>query len=320
MSNDTNYSIQLSGHPAKIREVLEFLEAKKSRWEAFQKENYSKSRQEYDDALEKAMRDAGVKDSRNFGTWGFNQVGRIRFYGENATVTLHAFANENWNNRHISGDEGELADIASRFPELEFRVDYKDEHSSGKCIGPSFEKLDNYDEEDEEEEAYEDEEDEEEEDDCLDSPVNFPRSENPELNLDDLYSLLDVEDLLLEDLEKKLGRPNVDGVYYSDANGIRRYASIEFRPVDQEVQKDLQNVPVSSLRSNNPDLLSGELKNLRDVEQQLLKDLEKRLGKSSTEGIYYTDSDGNSRCTKIEFRLVDHEARHESQDCDDKTN
>jgi hypothetical protein len=274
MSNDTDYKINISGHSKNIQTALEYLNEKSARWDAFKKEHGEKSGKSYTDALECAMKDAGVQDTKDFVTWGFHQESRIKYYGETAKVSLTAWANENASNRPISGELGELAQFAAAFPSLEIDAEYSDEYSSGSCSEPDYEKCGS---------SYHDEDDEEEED-FLDASVESPRSKNPEINTEQLYSLRDIEDRLLAVIEKRLGQPMVEGIYYTDEDGGRRYASIEFRLVDEEAKyefHDTDTINVEIARqyckdlSDEVELSVPELSNFKKIDDDAAEFLSK---------------------------------------------
>jgi hypothetical protein len=122
MSNDTDYNLTFShSDPDYLRAVISYLETKKSRWDAAKEEGKSAA----DLAAE-----LGFSDTREVTTWGF-------YFGKmQCSIPVNTWANENSSNRAISGDEGELASLLEKFPELNITGSYRDEYNYG-CIEDS---------------------------------------------------------------------------------------------------------------------------------------------------------------------------------------
>jgi hypothetical protein len=141
MSNDTNYQVVIKGGSDVIDRLLNFLEEKKTRYEAWQKITQGLSPQERQESLTAALKEHGLNNYSDFVTWGFNLEERQDFKKNMSGIALSAWANENSQNCSISGEEGELAGLYRKFPNLEFRgALYSDEYSEGICLPPNFEK------------------------------------------------------------------------------------------------------------------------------------------------------------------------------------
>lgn len=139
MSNDSSYTIRITGPPKRIDELLEYLEVKLNRWETWQKMHRNISSASYKKALAKTLRELGMNSLGEFVSWGFLEENRISS-AKKDTLTLHAWANENSTNTPISGAEGELRVLYDRFSDLSYKVRYQDDYSSGSCYPPVFEK------------------------------------------------------------------------------------------------------------------------------------------------------------------------------------
>lgn len=139
MSNDSNYTIRITGSQKRIDELLEYLDVKLNRWKTWQKTHQDISSASYKKALTKTLRDLGMSSLGEFVSWGFSVENRIS-RAKKDTITLHAWANENSTNTPISGAEGELRVLYDRFSDLSYKVRYQDDYSSGNCAPPVFEK------------------------------------------------------------------------------------------------------------------------------------------------------------------------------------
>ena len=119
MSNDTTYQLEFRHESIdSMLEILNYLKTKKERWDKAVQEGKGAS---------DLMEELGLENRNEVASWGFDVTG--------VTVGLSAWANENVFNVPISGDEGELADLQQKFPELEITGSYKDEYTYGSVYG-----------------------------------------------------------------------------------------------------------------------------------------------------------------------------------------
>lgn len=109
------------------------------RWEKWQAKTRDWDPERRAEDREAEMARLGIAKRAGFVTWGFVLDEREDDDGT-STVTLLGWANENSSNCHISGEDGELTDLHSHFPELEYDVEYTDDYSSGFCVPPHFDK------------------------------------------------------------------------------------------------------------------------------------------------------------------------------------
>lgn len=132
MSNDTNYSLIFRHAKRKyLEQVLEYLEAKKTRWD---------KAKEHGIKCADIMAKYGLSSPSEVVSWGF-QFGSIEKDPESKgfMVTAESFANENSSNLPIGGEGGELQDLTEKFPELDIGGTYSDEYAAGSVSG--YEKI-----------------------------------------------------------------------------------------------------------------------------------------------------------------------------------
>lgn len=122
MSNDTDFNLRFR-HKKKryLEKVKEYAEAKKARWDEFEAE---------DKDVKVLMRRVGAKKRNEVVSWGFD-FGGIEKDDDGFCLTATSWANQNLTNLHITGENGELADILSHFPELKIEGEYHDEYGRG---------------------------------------------------------------------------------------------------------------------------------------------------------------------------------------------
>ena len=119
MSNATVYNLEFNHESIDyLIDVLNYLKAKKERWDKCQAEGK--------EACE-LMAELGLEKTNEVVSWGFDVTG--------VTVRLSAWAHENAFNLPISGDEGELADLQEKFPELSIGGSYQNEYTYGAVCG-----------------------------------------------------------------------------------------------------------------------------------------------------------------------------------------
>ncbi len=132
MSCDVDFSIEArAAKKSSLQKMLKYLEEKKARWDSWQSSGKSSA---------ELLKATGEKNFADVVSWGFHW-GKIKKRGGGGYgVTGTAWANENSSNVHISGANGELASIASRFPEVEWEVEYSDEYEQETLLSaPDFE-------------------------------------------------------------------------------------------------------------------------------------------------------------------------------------
>ena len=154
MSNDTTLNLEFR-HKKKsyLEDVQKYLEEKKKRWSNL--ENSGKD-------MSVLMKKAGVQSPNQLVTWGFNFENITKSEGE-YVLSAETWANQNSFNTHVTGDEGELADLLSKFPELIIKGTYEDEYGRG---------IINQHEQVEEESKEENDEDNDDEDSSSDENEN----------------------------------------------------------------------------------------------------------------------------------------------------
>ena len=147
MSNDTTLNLEFR-HKKKsyLEDVQKYLEEKKKRWSKLA--NSGKE-------MSELMKKAGVQSPNQLVTWGFNFENITKSEGE-YVLSADTWANQNSFNTHVTGSEGELADLLVNFPELIIKGTYEDEYGRGSI---------NQSEQEEEESKEDNEEDEDEDED-----------------------------------------------------------------------------------------------------------------------------------------------------------
>ena len=127
MSNDSNYELEFVCPTQEMLEhVITYLSRKKARWDAWSQRGKD---------LHGIMERTGAKDAAAVVSWGFDFDDiQVDDDGE-ASVKATAWANENASNIHISGSNGELADLLQKFPFLQITGSYKDEYGRGSIEG-----------------------------------------------------------------------------------------------------------------------------------------------------------------------------------------
>ena len=128
MSNDTNLSVRLRGEILNVEAAIKYLETKKARWD-----HYKATYQENPAAVLK--QELGEDSAGAVVCWGFD-FDPVKYHkdGRLASVKGASWANENsFGNVWISGSDGELADLAKKFPSLQIKARFKDEYGHGTC-------------------------------------------------------------------------------------------------------------------------------------------------------------------------------------------
>ena len=148
MSNDTGFLLDFC-HSEKsyLIDVKVYLEQKKKRWKEFENSNIPVS---------ELMVKLGVEYPNELVSWGFD-FDEILKSEDGFVLSAHTWANQNASNTHISGEDGELADLLRKFPELIIKGTYRDEYGSGRVT--QYEQIEERTREEEDDD--DDEEDEE---------------------------------------------------------------------------------------------------------------------------------------------------------------
>lgn len=137
MSNDTYYSIRLSGSAAQLDALLIYMDQKAKVWNAWKERRGDRGM-----VSESMLKAKGLILPAEFVSWGFNVKGKSVSRRGKMTVYMDSWANENWSNVWISGKEGELHVLNRRYPDIEISVEFMDEYGKGTCSeAPGFEKL-----------------------------------------------------------------------------------------------------------------------------------------------------------------------------------
>ena len=122
MSNDTDFKLKFSCPTLEqLEHVLAYLNFKKRRWDSW------KARGGLSSELEARV---GAQSAATVVSWGFDIQSEIQVTRRSgrASVVATAWANQNFGNIHISGDDGEIADLRRRFSFLRIKGRYKDEY------------------------------------------------------------------------------------------------------------------------------------------------------------------------------------------------
>jgi hypothetical protein len=122
MSNYTDFTLQFS-HPTRqyLQEAREYMEVKRERWHAWQAGGGNPKV-----LLEKL----GAKRPNEIMSWGF-KFGEISHEEEGFVLHATARAKQDEGHLHITGQDGELADILSKFPDLRIEGVFKDDDGGG---------------------------------------------------------------------------------------------------------------------------------------------------------------------------------------------
>lgn len=121
MSKDTDFKLTFTAPSREqLQHILAFLDFKKQRWDSWKERGL--------DSETLAGR-SGASSTAGVVSWGFDLCGEINVQSSGtASVKATAWANENYGNVWISGDEGELADLRKRFEFLKITGTYKTEY------------------------------------------------------------------------------------------------------------------------------------------------------------------------------------------------
>ena len=129
MSNDTNFDLRFTCPSREMLEhVITYLDRKKARWDAWRKRGKGS---------EELLERIGASSFGAVVSWGFDFDEIETSNDGEASVQVTTWANQNFRNVWISGDEGELADLLEKFPFLQITGSYEDEYASGEIHGAS---------------------------------------------------------------------------------------------------------------------------------------------------------------------------------------
>lgn len=122
MSNDPSFSLRFRHEKKRyLEELRQYAEQKKARWDKFNATGKD---------VKVLMKLVGAKKPNHVVSWGF-EFGKLVKYKGGYCLLAWAWANQNSWNMHITGDDGELADLVARFPELLIEGEYESEY--GYC-------------------------------------------------------------------------------------------------------------------------------------------------------------------------------------------
>lgn len=133
MSNDTDFRLKfICSSQSELERVMQYLQLKKRRWESWK--SLGLGSQELLDRVGGSKPAAVV-------SWGFDFEDVVVDDDGIAFVKATTWANQNWGNVHVDGEEGELAELILRFPSLVVLGKYKSE-SAEEEYGDSWITLD----------------------------------------------------------------------------------------------------------------------------------------------------------------------------------
>jgi len=163
MSNDTTLNLEFR-HKKKsyLEDVQKYLEEKKKRWSKL--ENSGKE-------MSVLMKKVGVQSPNQLVTWGFNFENITKSEGE-YVLSADTWANQNSFNTHVTGSEGELADLLVNFPELIIKGTYEDEYGRGSINQSEQEEEESKEDNEEDENSSSDEDEDEEDEEQDDKPIS----------------------------------------------------------------------------------------------------------------------------------------------------
>jgi len=129
MSCDTNYTFIVSSiRKKKLLELKKYLKEKKERWDWWDSQGKG---------AKELLSLTIEKDYPDVVSWGFTWEPIIKHDGY-YSMKGFSWANENTMNMHLRGEEGELANITKRFPDIEWDVEYYNEYGEEGSLCPPF--------------------------------------------------------------------------------------------------------------------------------------------------------------------------------------
>jgi len=226
MSNDTTLNLEFR-HKKKsyLENVQKYLEEKKERWSKL--ENSGKE-------MSELMKKAGVQSLNQLVTWGFNFENITKSEGE-YVLSADTWANQNSFNTHVTGSEGELADLLVNFQELIIKGTYEDEYGSGIITQSEQEEQESKEENDEDdgdddENGVDESEEEEEEEEQNDMPLSSRQDSKKQIKG---YRFTKDFNVNAIDYEKEL---NLEMVLIPAGTFMMGSPESEDRPWDNETQ------------------------------------------------------------------------------------
>ena len=290
MSNDTTLNLEFR-HKKKsyLEDVQKYLEEKKKRWS-----NLKNSGKE----MSELMKKAGVQSPNQLVTWGFNFENITKSEGE-YVLSADTWANQNSFNTHVTGSEGELADLLVNFPELIIKGTYEDEYGRGNINQSEQEeeesKEENDEDDDEDSSSDEDENDndesEEEEKDQNDKPLSSRQDSKKQIKGYRFTKSFNVNAI---DYEKEL---NLEMVLIPAGTFMMGSPESEDRPWDNETQHKVTLTKPFYLGKftitqeqwklvvgNNPSQTKGAKLPVTDVSWDDCQDFIKKLNANSSGG------------------------------------
>ena len=295
MSNDTTLNLEFRHQKKSYLEgVQKYLEEKKERWSKL--ENSGKE-------MSELMKKAGVQSPNQLVTWGFNFENITKSEGE-YVLSADTWANQNSFNTHVTGDEGELADLLVNFPELIIKGTYEDEYGRGSINQSEQEEEESKEENDDEDEDEEEDEDEDssndedgndsdepEEEDQNDKPLSSRQDSKKQIKG---YRFTKGFNVNAIDYEKEL---NLEMVLIPAGTFMMGSPESEDRPWDNETQHKvtltkpfyfgkftITQEQWKLLMGNNPSQTKGAKLPVTDVSWDDCQDFIKKLNANSSGG------------------------------------
>ena len=221
MSNDTTLNLEFR-HKKKsyLEDVQKYLEEKKKRWSNL--ENSGKE-------MSELMKKAGVQSPNQLVTWGFNFENITKSKGE-YVLSADTWANQNSFNTHVTGSEGELADLLVNFPELIIKGTYEDEYGRGSINQSEQEEEESKEENDEDDGDDGDSSNDESEEDQNDKPLSSRQDSKKQIKG---YRFTKGFNVNAIDYEKEL---NLEMVLIPAGTFMMGSPESEDRPWDNETQ------------------------------------------------------------------------------------
>ena len=132
MSNDTDIRISVKAKKKPtLEEMVKYLHDKKVRWDSHQEAGGTSS---------ELMEKVGATSPAEVVAWGFDWES-IRVAARAWQMKGTSCANENSiGNVWLTGENGEIAILAKKFPGATIAVKFEDECGNGICSAPDFEK------------------------------------------------------------------------------------------------------------------------------------------------------------------------------------
>jgi hypothetical protein len=123
MSNETDFALQFRHRSLDyLHAAQDYMEEKRKSWRAWEMAGRS---------VRTLLEKIRARKPNAVATWGFD-FGEILKDNEEYVLPATARANQNMRNLHITGKNGELEDVLSKFAELKITGTFKDKYGIGK--------------------------------------------------------------------------------------------------------------------------------------------------------------------------------------------